>query len=75
MQGPIAGSMTLRTPDSSVYVISTGQSGHPLSRHYDDLGELWRRGEYVPMSLDETLARAGATGITTLRPPAVRADR
>jgi len=27
------------------------------------------------MSLDETLARAGATGITTLRPPAVRADR
>jgi len=29
----------------------------------------------VPMSLDETLARAGATGITTLRPPAVRADR
>ena len=62
-------------PDSSVYIISTGQSGHPLSRHYDDLGELWRRGEYVPMSLDETLARAGATGITTLRPPAVRADR
>ncbi|NHX27727.1 penicillin acylase family protein, partial [Escherichia coli] len=39
-------------PDSSVFVISTGQSGHPLSRHYDDLGELWRRGEYIPMSLD-----------------------
>ncbi|MEM6480138.1 MAG: penicillin acylase family protein, partial [Pseudomonadota bacterium] len=30
-------------PDSSVFIISTGQSGHPLSRHYDDLGELWRR--------------------------------
>ena len=25
-------------PDSSVFIISTGQSGHPLSRHYDDLG-------------------------------------
>jgi penicillin amidase len=55
-------------PDSSVFVISTGQSGHPLSRHYDDLGELWRRGEYVPMSLDPDLARAAAVGITMLNP-------
>ncbi|GGE42862.1 penicillin acylase family protein [Actibacterium pelagium] len=55
-------------PDSSVFVISTGQSGHPLSRHYDDLGELWRRGEYIPMSLDPELARAAAVGITMLRP-------
>ena len=73
--GAYRGAYDFADPDSSVYIISTGQSGHPLSRHYDDLGELWRRGEYVPMSLDETLARAGATGITTLRPPAVRADR
>ncbi|MFP4273554.1 MAG: penicillin acylase family protein [Paracoccaceae bacterium] len=55
-------------PDSSVFVISTGQSGHFLSRHYDDLGQLWRRGEYVNMSLDPELARAGATGVTELRP-------
>lgn len=55
-------------PESSVYIISTGQSGHPLSRHYDDLGELWRRGEYVPMTLDPDLARAGAVGITELVP-------
>jgi penicillin amidase len=55
-------------PDSSVFVISTGQSGHPLSRHDDDLGGLWRRGEYIPMSLDPALARGGATGITTLLP-------
>jgi len=55
-------------PDSSVFILSTGQSGHSLSRHYDDLGELWRRGEYVPMSLDAGLARAGALGITRLIP-------
>jgi penicillin amidase len=55
-------------PDSSIFVISTGQSGHPLSRHYDDLGELWRRGEYIPMTLDPGLARAGAVGIMTLIP-------
>ena len=55
-------------PDSSVFVIATGQSGHPLSRHYDDLGEVWRRGEYIPMSLDVGLARAAAVGITRLTP-------
>lgn len=55
-------------PDSSVFITSTGQSGHPLSRHYDDLGELWRRGEYVPMSLDRELAGAAATGVTVLNP-------
>ena len=55
-------------PDSSVFVIATGQSGHPLSRFYDDLSELWRRGEYIPMSLDPNLARAAAVGITTLLP-------
>jgi penicillin amidase len=57
-------------PESSVFIQSTGQSGHPLSRFYDDLGELWRRGEYIPMSLDPALARAAAVGITVLTPPA-----
>lgn len=55
-------------PDSSVFITATGQSGHPLSRHYDDLGELWRRGEYIPMSLDPGLARAAAVGITRITP-------
>ena len=55
-------------PDSSVFVLSTGQSGHFLSRHYDDLAQLWRRGEYIPMSLDTDLARAAATGITRIAP-------
>ncbi len=55
-------------PDSSVFVTSTGQSGHFLSRHYDDLAQLWRRGEYIPMSLDPELARAAAVGITRLQP-------
>ncbi len=57
-------------PDSSVFIISTGQSGHFLSRYYDDLAQLWRRGEYIPMSLDEDLARAAAVGVTTLVPRA-----
>ncbi|MEB8388322.1 penicillin acylase family protein [Rhodobacteraceae bacterium KMM 6894] len=55
-------------PGSSIFVTSTGQSGHFLSRHYDDLAQLWRRGEYIPMSLDPDLARAAAVGVTTLLP-------
>jgi penicillin amidase len=55
-------------PDSSLFITSTGQSGHFLSRHYDDLGEMWRRGEYIPMSLDPVLARAASVGITKLVP-------
>jgi len=55
-------------PDSSVFVTATGQSGHFLSRHYDDLSQIWRRGEYLPMSLDPELARAGSVGVTVLTP-------
>ena len=58
----------LGDPDSSVFIISTGQSGHFLSRFYDDQAQLWRRGEYIPMSLDPALARAAAVGISTLTP-------
>jgi penicillin amidase len=60
-------------PDSSVFITATGQSGHPLSRFYDDLGVRWRRGEYIPMSLDAGLARAGAVGVTHLNPTAAPA--
>ncbi|MEO1106547.1 MAG: penicillin acylase family protein [Pseudomonadota bacterium] len=55
-------------PDSSVFITSTGQSGHFLSRYYDDQAQLWRRGEYIPMSLDIDLARAAAVGVTNLIP-------
>jgi penicillin amidase len=55
-------------PDSSIFITSTGQSGHFLSRHYDDHAQLWRRGEYILMSLDTDLARGAAVGITTLNP-------
>ena len=55
-------------PESSVFIISTGESGHFLSRHYDDLSILWRRGEYIPMALNPDVARGGAVGTTRLLP-------
>ena len=58
----------LSDPNSSVYIASTGQSGHFLSRFYDDLGRLWRRGEYVPMYLERQLVNAGSVGTISLLP-------
>jgi penicillin amidase len=70
--GSYRGVYDFADPDSSVFIQSTGQSGHPLSRFYDDLSELWRRGEYIPMTLDPELARAAAVGITHLSPEALQ---
>lgn len=55
--------------EASVFIISTGQSGHFLSSHYDDLAQIWRRSEYIPMTLDPVLARGGNLGVTVLVPP------
>lgn len=57
-------------PDASVFILSTGESGNLLSRHYDDLAPIWRRSDYIPMTLDPALARAGAVGVTRLIPAA-----
>ena len=54
--------------DRSVMIISTGQSGHPLSRHYDDLGDLWARGDVIPMSMSDEDALTGSIGTMVLRP-------
>jgi len=58
----------LSDPDSSLFIISTGQSGNPLSKHYDDLAEMWRRGKYVPMSLDLKIVATKSVGLTTIIP-------
>ncbi len=35
--------------DASLSVLPGGQSGHPGSRHYNDMVQLWRSGKYHPM--------------------------
>ncbi len=52
----------------SEFIISTGQSGHFLSRHYDDLSEIWRNGEYLLMSLSPADVEAGSVGTVELVP-------
>lgn len=54
--------------DQSRFVIPLGQSGHPISAHYDDLLPLWSEGRYVAMAYSEGAVRAAAWTSLTLRP-------
>ncbi|MEL6980234.1 MAG: penicillin acylase family protein [Pseudomonadota bacterium] len=60
-----------RDLDRSLFAVGPGQSGHFLSRHYDDFADLWRAGEYAPLSLDRQDAEAGSVGVIRLRPPPI----
>lgn len=56
-------------PDGSGgFVIPTGQSGHPLSRHYRDQTPLWRDGRLWLIPLDRGKAEARTVSRITLRP-------
>jgi penicillin amidase len=54
--------------DRSQFIVSTGASGHPLSKHYGNLAPLWRRGELVPMATDREAVDSGALGTLVLVP-------
>jgi penicillin amidase len=39
--------MDLSDLDRSLFMQATGQSGNPLSAHYDDLSQRWANGRYL----------------------------
>ncbi len=49
----------------SRFIIATGQSGNPLSTHYDDLLPVWAKGQYV--RIDASMARVNTAGFDHLR--------
>ncbi len=52
----------------SVSMHTTGQSGHPFHRHYDDMIDPWRNVEYHPMLWERTQVEADAEAILILIP-------
>ena len=58
----------LGEPERSVFIQSTGQSGNPLSVHYDDFAEAWRDGRYLPMLTDRVRVEENALGTLILQP-------
>ena len=51
-----------------VFVISTVQSGNPLSSYYEDWAEPWRDGRFVPIFPDSARLKKRALGTLELRP-------
>ena len=50
------------------FVLPGGQSGNPLSPHYDDLLPLWKRGDGVPIAWSPEAVRDAAKTTLTLSP-------
>jgi penicillin amidase len=60
--------MDFSSLDKTVGIHTTGQSGHPLSRHYDDFAERWLKGEYIPLMMDRVDFMKKAEGYLKLFP-------
>ena len=58
----------LADPQSSLFIHSGGQSGHPLSPHYRDFSPAWARGEYLPMVTDRQRLEADGVRRLVLKP-------
>jgi penicillin G amidase len=55
-------------PANSCFMISTGQSGNPLSSHYGDLVEHWRDGQHFTIAGTLEQVTSDGLGRLTLRP-------
>ena len=58
--------------DSALFIISTGQSGHFLSRYYDDQSVLWQQEQYI--SVDLNRPDADYTSSTTVFDPITKVN-
>ncbi|MEZ5826749.1 MAG: penicillin acylase family protein [Geminicoccaceae bacterium] len=47
-------------PAQMLVVNATGQSGHPLSRHHDDMTPLWRSGEFSVVQMGDVPSPTGS---------------
>jgi len=54
--------------DNSLSIITTGQSGHPFSPHYDDQIESWAAVDYHPMLFTRPAVEAQLASALTLTP-------
>ncbi|MEQ9112411.1 MAG: penicillin acylase family protein [Rhodospirillaceae bacterium] len=60
--------MSFSEEAGSYFIAPAGQSGHPLSRFYENLFPMWMQGKYLAMATDLSLARGGAVGTSRLSP-------
>jgi penicillin amidase len=53
---------------NSLFIHTTGQSGHPLHKHYADMIDPWQAVEYHPMHFDKATIEADKEGVLILMP-------
>jgi penicillin amidase len=58
----------LSSANDSRFLDAVGESGHPLSKHYDDFLADWRAVRHRKMRMDRASIEQGATGHLTLKP-------
>ncbi len=56
------------SPTKNMFIIPSGQSGHLISRHYDDQTSLWKSGNYIYLSGVKDLILGGAKGEIIIHP-------
>jgi penicillin amidase len=54
--------------DNTLWIQTSGQSGHAFNAHYIDQADLWRQIQYFPMAWSEAAVRAAAVDHLTLKP-------
>jgi penicillin amidase len=54
--------------ENSLFIHTTGQSGHPLHKHYADMIAPWQAVEYHPMHFDKASIEADKEGVLVLIP-------
>jgi penicillin amidase len=58
----------LSPANDSRYLLDLGESGHPLSRHYDDFLQDWQAVKHRPMRMERADVEKGALGHLRLAP-------
>ena len=58
----------LSPQNDSRFLDAIGESGHPLSNHYDDFLQDWRAVRYRPMRMERGAIEQGALGHLRLKP-------
>lgn len=59
----------LTDPESSVFSLNSGQSGHFLSPYYKNLTAGWNTGHYFPIRTDYDAVKRNAIGRLVMNPP------
>jgi len=58
----------MSNPNSFLIVITTGQSGQPLHKHYNDQAPLWLNGDYHRLLLQQSEIERSGWDLLTLQP-------